>query len=89
MAFVRTVIGLLCCTNYPIPTSKASLLALMQVKELDPTNALAMKSVQRLTPVVEERREKMKEEMLGEWTLRSLFACSSQSEPNHLQYLVE
>jgi hypothetical protein len=35
------------------------------VKELDPDNALAAKTVQRLTPVVNERREKMKEEMLG------------------------
>lgn len=36
-----------------------------QIKELDPDNASASKSVQRLTPIVEDRREKMKNEMLG------------------------
>lgn len=45
-------------------------LLLVQVVELDPGNALATKTVQRLTPIVEEKREKMKEEMLGEtWLL--------------------
>ena len=41
-----------------------------QVKELDPDNPLANKTVQRLTPIVDDRREKMKDEMLGEgaWT---------------------
>ena len=38
----------------------------MQIKELDPGNASAGKAVQRLTPIVNERREKMKDEMLGE-----------------------
>lgn len=36
------------------------------MKELDPDNALANKTVLRLTPIVNERREKMKDEMLGE-----------------------
>ncbi|KAI7841133.1 hypothetical protein COHA_005103 [Chlorella ohadii] len=36
-----------------------------KVLELDPGNAIAQKSVQRLTPIVEERREKLKEEMMG------------------------
>lgn len=37
----------------------------MQIKELDPGNASASKNVLRLTPIVDERREKMKTEMLG------------------------
>ena len=37
----------------------------VQIKELDPDNASASNNVQRLTPVVDERREKMKDEMLG------------------------
>ena len=37
----------------------------MQIKELDPGNVSAGKAVQRLTPIVNERREKMKDEMLG------------------------
>ena len=37
----------------------------MQIKELDPGNASASKNVLRLTPIVNERREKMKNEMLG------------------------
>ena len=37
----------------------------IQIKELDPGNASAGKTVQRLTPIVNERREKMKDEMLG------------------------
>ena len=40
-----------------------------QVEELDPGNSLAASTVQRLTPIVNERREKMKEEMLGEAAL--------------------
>ena len=42
------------------------------MKELDPDNPLANNTVQRLTPVVEERREKMKDEMLGEALQRRL-----------------
>jgi hypothetical protein len=37
----------------------------MQVLELDPGNAAATSAVKRLTPPVTERREKLKEEMLG------------------------
>jgi tetratricopeptide (TPR) repeat protein len=36
-----------------------------KVLELDASNSIAQKTVQRLTPVVEERREKLKEEMMG------------------------
>ncbi|CAI7779541.1 unnamed protein product [Closterium sp. NIES-54] len=36
-----------------------------KVLEVDKTNAQARSSVRRLEPVVEERREKLKEEMLG------------------------
>ncbi|CAK0786989.1 hypothetical protein CVIRNUC_010205 [Coccomyxa viridis] len=37
-----------------------------KIKELDPGNASAGKALQRLTPIVNERREKMKDEMLGQ-----------------------
>lgn len=37
-----------------------------QVLELEPGNSAASKTVQRLEPVVAERREKLKEEMMGE-----------------------
>ena len=37
-----------------------------QALELEPGNVLATKIVQRLEPTVLERREKLKEEMLGE-----------------------
>lgn len=37
----------------------------MQVLELEPDNSLAKRAVERLEPVVNERREKLKEEMLG------------------------
>ncbi len=47
-----------------------------QVLELDPGNAIAQKSVQRLTPIVEERREKLKEEMMGEQQLAVLGAVN-------------
>ncbi|KAK9805260.1 hypothetical protein WJX72_009420 [[Myrmecia] bisecta] len=36
-----------------------------KIVELDPGNAGAVATVRRLTPIVEERREKMKEEMIG------------------------
>jgi len=44
-----------------------------QVKDLDPGNALAKKTIQRLTPIVNERREKMKDEMLGEFFPENIF----------------
>lgn len=34
--------------------------------ELEPANSVAGKVVKRLTPVVMERREKLKDEMMGE-----------------------
>ena len=37
----------------------------IQVVELDGTNASAVSTVKRLKPIVEERREKMKNEMIG------------------------
>ena len=46
------------------PSPRPSLLSL-QVLELEPGNPVADRAVQRLTPVVEERREKLKEEMMG------------------------
>lgn len=41
-------------------------LPIAQVVQLDTANKLAVSTVERLKPVVDERREKMKEEMLGE-----------------------
>ncbi|GJP30057.1 hypothetical protein CLOM_g22278 [Closterium sp. NIES-68] len=38
---------------------------LKKVLELDSTNAQARSAARRLEPIVEERREKLKEEMLG------------------------
>ena len=49
------------------PTLKPATPSPRQVLELDPGNAIAQKMVQRLAPVVEERREKLKEEMMGGW----------------------
>ena len=34
--------------------------------ELQPSNQAAVANVRRLTPIVEKKREEMKEEMLGE-----------------------
>ena len=36
-----------------------------QVVELDPSNGLARAAVHRLKPIVRERQEKMKDEMIG------------------------
>ena len=38
---------------------------IIQVVELDSTNVVAVATVKRLEPIVEEQREKMKEEMMG------------------------
>ena len=38
----------------------------MQLVTLDPSNGNNRAAVRRLKPIVEERREKMKEEMIGE-----------------------
>ncbi len=37
----------------------------MQVLELNPEDPIAKKSIARLQPIVAERQEKMKDEMLG------------------------
>ena len=37
----------------------------MQALELNPDDALAKKTIARLQPIVRERQEKMKDEMLG------------------------
>ena len=68
-------------------TSAIASVLYKQIKELDPGNASAGKAVQRLTPIVNERREKMKDEMLGEcysFCLRSVCAehcCVSAIPP--------
>lgn len=36
-----------------------------KILELDPSNDQAKKSIRRLEPLAEEKREKMKEEMIG------------------------
>ena len=44
---------------------------MLQIQELSPSDPVARATVTRLTPVVEQEREKMKDEMLGEawqWT---------------------
>lgn len=46
----------------------------MQVQELSPDDITASKSIARVQPIVAERQEKMKDEMLG-----GLHRC-----PNHL-----
>jgi hypothetical protein len=38
---------------------------LLQVLELDPENPWAARTQQRLEPIVQDRQEKMKEEMMG------------------------
>lgn len=38
----------------------------VQAMEIDPDNKVALSVIRRLEPIVQERREKMKEEMLGE-----------------------
>ena len=48
----------------------------MQVAKLDPGNTSMDRTVKRLTPIVAERREKLKDEMLGvqssqQWLLAS------------------
>lgn len=42
---------------------------LKKISELDPSNRQAVDTIRRLTPLAEEKREKLKEEMLGEWFL--------------------
>ena len=39
---------------------------LLQIQELSPSDSVARAIVARLTPIVEQEREKMKDEMLGE-----------------------
>ena len=38
----------------------------LQIQELSPSDPVARATVTRLTPVVEQEREKLKDEMLGE-----------------------
>ena len=50
------------------------LLDMKKILELDPTNEQAKKSIRRLEPLAEEKREKMKEEMIGK--LMNCFFCT-------------
>lgn len=57
------------CSLLYTPSSLPATLPLLlptQVLELEPGNSVADKAAKRLLPVVEERREKLKEEMFGE-----------------------
>ena len=45
-----------------------------QVVELQPGNASAAASVRRLAPIVEKKREEMKEEMMGAHVLAAPWA---------------
>lgn len=49
----------------PPPLSHTHTHTHVQVLELEPGNAVADGMVKRLTPVVNERREKLKDEMMG------------------------
>lgn len=40
-----------------------------KIMELDPSNDQARRTIQRLEPILAEKREKMKEEMIGDLTL--------------------
>ena len=49
----------------------------MQAQELNPGDVVATKSIARLQPIVAERQEKMKDEMLGEVCYVQLLAVQS------------
>ena len=49
----------------------------LQLVTLDPSNGSNRAAVRRLKPIVEERREKMKEEMIGEFATPFAKALSS------------
>lgn len=59
----------------------------VQLVELDPKNASSQAAVRRLKPIVEERREKMKNEMIGphfhfhtaDFSLPNYWCCSLES----------
>lgn len=44
-----------------------------KILELDPSNDQARRTIIRLKPLADEKREKMKEEMIGK--LKSIFFC--------------
>lgn len=47
-----------------------------KVLELDPSNDQARRNVVRLKPLADEKREKMKEEMIGKLAYLMNFSCS-------------
>ena len=51
----------------------ASLYCRLQIKELSPNDQVALATIARLTPIVEQEREKMKEEMLGGTLVEAAF----------------
>jgi hypothetical protein len=44
-----------------------------KILELDPSNDQAKKTIRRLQPLAEEKREKMKEEMIGKYSKEVFF----------------
>ena len=57
--------------------------AVLQVVELDPGNTAMAAKVRRLEPIVADRREKMKEEMMGACCAR----CDNSCEMHAVQTL--
>ena len=72
------IVSAVCSMRETHYANAIAIIACMQIKELDPGNASAGKAVQRLTPIVNERREKMKDEMLGEFDLCRLSSVCAE-----------
>lgn len=54
------------CTAYEkLEDLERALMDAQKVLELDPGNVVAQRTAKRITPAVEERREKLKDEMMG------------------------
>jgi hypothetical protein len=49
------------------------LVDMKKILELDPSNDQAKKTIRRLQPLAEEKREKMKEEMIGKYSKEVFF----------------
>lgn len=52
--------------SYLFPFLKKILADMTKILELEPSNDQVRRSVMRLKPLADEKREKMKEEMIGE-----------------------
>ena len=56
----------------------------MQVLELNPEDPIAKKAIARLQPIVAERQEKMKDEMLG-----AVHSCTTAFRVWHVTWAVQ